>query len=143
MQDFKRILVGLFSLFVAVGLLAMFGMLVWSFHLAKDFTGRYETANFHRHFWNFFDIGAGLCLLGCLGLSAALKSRIAACAGVFAFVLSFVLLIVLMASVDFEGWTGAAAYMLITVVFVGGVLLLAGAGIKWLWGKFQTRQSAP
>jgi hypothetical protein len=142
MRDVKTILFSLSALLVAAGLLVMVGMLVWSFHLAKDFSGRYETAGFHRHFWSLFFFSAGLCLLGCLGISRPMKPRAAAHGGIATLVLGLVLLIALVPVVDFEGWTGAAAYMLAMVIFSSSALFFAAAVIKWLWLEFRTRQSA-
>jgi hypothetical protein len=141
MKDLKWILIGISSLFVAVGLLVMCGMLVWSFHLAKDFTGRYESVAFRQYFWNWFFIGAVLCLMGCIGLSTTLDSRIAIRGGLAAFAVGIGLFILLMPFVDFEGWTGAAAYTLITVEFAGAAVVLLPAGIKRVWQKFRTRPS--
>jgi hypothetical protein len=114
----------------------MFVMLFWSFHLAKDFTGRYETEIFRKHFWNLFFVGGYVCLLGCLGLGATIKSRAAIRIGIMVFGFGLALLILLMPFVDFEGWTGASAYTLIGIVFVGAIVLFILGGIQWLWQKF-------
>jgi hypothetical protein len=140
-KEVKRVLIGVSSVFVTVGLLVMCSMLVWSFHLAKDFTGHYGTADFHRHFWNYFHIGAGLCLLGCFGLSAIVESRMAMRGGIVAFAAGFGLLVTLMPFVDFEGWTGAAAYTLTAVEFAGAAIVFVPAVIKRVWQKFWTRAS--
>jgi hypothetical protein len=129
-------LCGLFSLLNAIGLLIMFAMLFWSFHLAKDFTGQYETEIFRKHFWNLFFAGGYVCLLGCLGLGVSIKSRAAIRIGILAFGIGFALLILLMPFVDFEGWTGASAYTLIGIVFVGAIVLFILGGVQWLWQKF-------
>lgn len=106
--------------------------LVWSFQLAKDFTGRYETAKFHREFWYRFLAGSGLYLLGCAGLGGVLKLRAAIIAGVTALLVGIVILVSLMPFVDFEGWTGATTYTLVSVEFMGAVVILLLAGIKRL-----------
>ena len=41
----------------------------------------------------------------------------------------------------FEGWSGAAALMLVYAVFIGGVLLLIPSGINWARKRFKTRAS--
>jgi hypothetical protein len=135
MKNIKGILIVLFLLFAASGLLVMLGMLTWSFHLEKDFTGRYETPAFFRHFWNIFLGGAGFYLLGCLGLSAALETRAATRGGITALAATFVFLFLMIPNVDFEGWTGAAAYTLATVAFAGDTFLLVPVCVKWLWRK--------
>ncbi len=141
MKKIKRVLIGLFSVLVAVGLLVMCGMVAWSFHLAKDFTGRYETAAFHWQFWDRFFVGAGLSLVGCLGLSATLEARMAIRGGIIAFASGLALLILLMPFVDFEGWTGAATYTLTTVEFAGAAIVLLPAAIKRVWQTFRHRPS--
>jgi hypothetical protein len=116
----------------------MCSMLVWSFHLDKDFTGRYETHDFHWYFWNHFDFGAILWLLGCSGLSATLESRTAMRGGIAAFAAGFGLLVILMPFVNFEAWTGAAAYTLTTVEFAGSAVVFVPAVIKRAWRKHRS-----
>jgi hypothetical protein len=139
MKAVKKVLIGVFSLLAVLGLLTMSGMLVWAFQLAKDLTGRYETAAFIRHFWNLFDTGAGLWLLASLGFSGTLKSRTAVRGGIAAFVLGLMLFINLVPFVDFEDWSGAAAYTMIFVVFTGAFVMSVTAGIKWFSQKFRAR----
>jgi hypothetical protein len=127
---------GLFSHLVVAGVLTMFAMLLWSFHLAKDFTGRYETEAFRKHFWNVFSAGGCVCLLGCFGLGATIESRAAMRTGILAFASGLALAILLMPFVDFEGWTGASAYMLIGIVVAGAIVLFILGGLQWLWQKF-------
>jgi hypothetical protein len=127
---------GLFSALTVAGLLIMFVMLLWSFHLAKDFSGRYETQNFSKQFWSLFFAGGCLYLLGCLGLGAVTRSQAAIWTGIIAFASGVALTIFLMPLVDFEGWTGASAYALIGVLFAGAILLFISVGVKWLWQKF-------
>ena len=113
----------------------MFGMLFWSFHLENDFTGRYETVAFDRYYWAIFFSGAGLYLLGTLGLSGTLKPRAAVRVGITAFVAGLMLLFILMSFVDFEGWTGAATYTMTAVVLTGSVIMLVLTGLKRLWQR--------
>lgn len=113
----------------------MFGTLTWSFHLENDFTGRYETIGFNRYYWVIFFSGAGLYLLGTLGLSGTLRPRAAVRVGITAFVAGLVLLFILMPSVDFEGWTGAATYTMTAVVLTGAVIMLVLTGLKRLWQR--------
>jgi hypothetical protein len=131
-----RVLRRLSPLLLAVGLLIIFAVFFWSFRLAKDFTGRYETDSFHRHFWNLFSIGGCACLAGCLGLGATIKSRAAITMGIIALASGFGLTILLMPFVDFEGWTGASAYTLVGIVFAGAIVLLVLGGFRWLLQRF-------
>ena len=140
MTSTLRVLRGLFSLLVAAGLLIIFAMFFWSFHLAKDFTGRYETDGFHRHFWNLFFVGGCVCLLGCLGLGATIKLRASVKLGIIALGSGFGLTVVLMPFVDSEGWTGASAYTLVGVIFAGAIVLLVFGGFRWLLLKFWSSQ---
>jgi hypothetical protein len=138
MTSTRRVLKGLFSLLAAVGLLIPFAMFFWSFRLAKDFTGRIETNSFHRHFWNLFFIGGWVCLAGCLGLGATIKSRATIKMGIIALASGFGLTILLMPFVDFEGWTGASAYMLVGIVFAGAIVFLILGYFRWLLQRFWT-----
>jgi hypothetical protein len=136
-----RVLRGLFSLLVAVGLLIIFAMFFWSFRLAKDFTGRFETDSFRRHFWNLFFIGGCVCLAGCLGLGATIKSRATIKIGIIALASGFGLTILLMPFVDFEGWTGASAYTLVGIVFAGAIVLLVLGCFRWLLQRFRASRN--
>jgi hypothetical protein len=141
MKNVNSVLISLFAIFIAAGLLVMCGMLVWSFHLAKDFSGGYEAVNFHRNFWLGFFVGAGFYLAGCLGLGVNLKLRMAMLGGAAALAAGFAMLILLMPFVDFEGWTGATAYTLITIEFIGAVIVLALVGTRRILQKFRMRLS--
>jgi hypothetical protein len=113
-------------------------MLVWSFRLDKDFSGQYEADSFRRHFWSIFFVGAYVCLAGCFGLAANLKSRADVRIGIVTFASGLALTIFLMPFVDFEGWTGASAYTLIGIVLAGAIVFLVSGGVRWLWQKFST-----
>jgi hypothetical protein len=140
MKSLNRLAISLFAMFAAAGLLVMCGMLVWSFQVGKDFTGRYETATFHRTFWGCFLVCSGLYLLGCIGLGLKLKLRMAMLGGTAALAAGFALIIFVVPLVDFEGWTGATAYTLIAIEFIGALIVLALAGIKRVLQKIRTRQ---
>jgi hypothetical protein len=116
----------------------MFAMLLWSFHLDKDFTPRYETETFRKHFWNVFVAGRSACLLGCFGFGATIKSRAAMRTGILAFASGLALTILLVPFVGFDNWTFASADMLIGTVFAGAILLFTVGGLQWLWQKFST-----
>jgi hypothetical protein len=136
MTSARHVLRGLFSLLAAVGLLIILAMFFWSFRLDKDFTGRYETASFHRHFWNLFFIGGCVCLAGWVGLGATIKSSATIKMGIIALASGFGLTILLMPFVDFEGWSGGSAYTLVGIVFAGAIVLLVFGGFRWLLQRF-------
>jgi hypothetical protein len=137
MRGAKPAVIRLSYIFAGLGLLLMAGMFIWSFHLDRDFTGKYASAGFHQHFWTVFFGGASLWLLGCIGLGGMLESRVAVRGGIAAFVASVVLFLVLARYVDFEGWTGPALYRLSEFTFFGAAGVLVVAGLKWSWQKLR------
>jgi hypothetical protein len=126
---------------VALGLLIMVAMFIWSFHIENDFTARYGTNAFSRQFWITFFAGTLLYVVGCVGLGATIAIQNAAIGASGAMLAGVALFQVGMPRVDFEGWTGAATYVSSVVLFSGGMLMLAVVGARYLWRKFHASYS--
>lgn len=88
MTKTRRVLNSLWVALIAAGLAVMVAMLIWSYPLAGDFSGRYASAEFHQHFWSIFFRGEALAFVGCLGLSVTLPFGIAIRAGLWTLGLS-------------------------------------------------------
>jgi hypothetical protein len=63
--------------------------------------------------------------------------------GIASFAAGFGLLVILMPFVDFESWTGAAAYTMTAVEFTGAAVVLVPAALKRVWQKFRARDTPP
>ena len=127
---------------VAVGLLVMLLMFIWSFHLENDFTGQYGSKNFHHQFWLVFFTGALLYLLGCLAVGTTMKMQTGTVFGAVAALAGVVLFQVIMPRVDFHGWTGGSGYISLIALSSGGVLALSLVGLRYLWRKFRNHSAA-
>lgn len=123
----RRVLNLLWVALIAAGLAVMVAMLIWSFRLTGDFSGRYESTDFHQRFWSMFYRGEELAFVGCLGLSVTLPFRIAIRAGLWTLgvssVLLFMVLFGLVPLVNFHDWTGASAFTIGESAFCGGAAM--------------------
>lgn len=135
----ERVLNFLWVALIAAGLAVMVAMLIWSFRLAGDFSGRYESTAFRQRFWSIFFRGEALAFVGCLGLSATLPFRIAIKAGLWTLgvssVLLFFVLFGLFPLVNFHDWTGASAFTIGEAAFCGGAAMAVIGSLRLGWRK--------
>src|SRR2546430_38176 len=122
----------------------MIRMLIWSYDLDRDFSGRYicctqqDVVHFQQEFWARFSVGAKLALAGCLAVSLAVSSRAGLKAGCRTLLAGLLMFLFALFSSNFHGWSGASAYGLTFVILAGGALLSAVAGLRLGWGKLRT-----
>jgi|HubBroStandDraft_4_1064222.scaffolds.fasta_scaffold132836_1 hypothetical protein len=142
MEQSKRVFNFLLTLLILGGLGFMCSRLILGFRIDSHIGGQHDDA-FERHFWNWFYVATGLYLVGCFGFGKTLEPRTARRTGVIAMAASIALYFLLCGVMRaiFEGWSGAAALMLVYAVFIGGVLLLIPSGINWARKRFKTRAS--
>jgi hypothetical protein len=128
---------------IAVGASLMVGMLLWSYRLDADFSGRYECctqqaeADFDRWFWTKFFVGGTLALTGCLALSAVAPISTAVKAGLVAFGIGIVGVFFTL-STNMHDWTGASAFTLSGIVFCCSAALLIVGGCRFGWAKLRS-----
>jgi ABC-type uncharacterized transport system permease subunit len=138
----RRVLNFLWVALIAAGLAVMVVMLIWSLRLKGDFSGRYESKDFHQRFWSMFYRGEELAFVGCLGLSVTLPFRIAIRAGLWTLgvssVLLFMVLFGLVPLVNFHDWTGASAFTIGESAFCGGAAMAVIGSLRLGWRKLST-----
>jgi len=143
MTNIRRILNSLWFALIAVGLVVKVAMLIWSNHLAGDFSVRYESKDFHQRIWPIFFPGEVLAFVGCLGLSVTLPLKMAIRAGLRAAGASFVLFIMLnlFGFASFHDMTEASAFMLCQAVFSCGCVMAIIGSSRLGWSKIRSRSS--
>jgi hypothetical protein len=143
MAQSKRVFNLFLFLLIVIGLGLMGERFALGLRIDSRVGGDYDNDAFLRYFWNWFFVGSGLYLVGCLGFGKTLASLTAKCAGVISIAASIPLYLLLggVTGANFEGWSGPALGMLACSVFIGGIFLLIPSGITWAWKRFKTGAS--
>jgi lipopolysaccharide export LptBFGC system permease protein LptF len=144
----RSILKYIFLAIIAVGASVMLGMLIWSYHLDRDFyvacagcSTQEAVARFHQQFWAKFFVSAALILAACLALSVLLPSKTAMKLGLSTVVAGVVGVFLSFTGTNLHGWTGASALTLTATVVCGGVALFFVGGCRLGWTRLRCRKS--
>ena len=121
------------------GLAIMMALLIASYRFAGDFSGRYESVEFRRHFWTIFFVGAFLSVLGCLIAAAVIRIRAAIHAGLWAMGFSVAMLFfTVMGMFNVHDWPGGVAMSLFPATFFAGAVLSLVVGLRLAWMKLHS-----
>ena len=140
MERPKRIVKYMSFAVAGSGLAIMIALLIASYHFAGDFSGRYESAEFRRHFWSVFFLGGLLSILGCLSAGAVLQIRAAIHAGLWAMGFSVAMIsFTIMGMFSMHDWPGGVAMSLFPATFFAGAALSLMGGLRLVWMKLHSR----
>jgi hypothetical protein len=141
MTKTRCILNSLWFAIIAVGLAVMLTMLIWSNHLASDFSLQYGRKDFYQRILPIFFLGEVLAFSGCLGLSVTLPFKTAIGAGLRTVGASFVLFFMLhlFGLASFHDMTEASAFFLSQAVFSCGCVLAIIGSLRLGWTKLRSQ----
>ena len=143
----RRILKCILLAVIAVGVSVVIGMLIWSYHLDRDFYGacggcstQETVARFHQQFWAKFFVCSALILAACLALSVLLSSKTAMKSGLSTVAAGLVGVFLNLTGTNLHGWTGASALTLTATVICAGTALFLVGGCQFGWAMLRSRK---